>query len=118
MQGAEIDLIKARLDLESWKQCQLENLYRDGFATWLEMRRQQLTVDSIAARLESAAEFQDFLAAVASQHNSLEDPTGLTYHPRETKPVKIFLPGSVRIVGWIEGQSLVESAEDHSEDEP
>ena len=66
LQAAEIDLIEAEWELENWRHVQLEKLYRRGFASWLELRRHQLIVDSLTASLHSAREFQQFLAEVAT----------------------------------------------------
>lgn len=117
VQTAEIDLIRSQLDLAAWKQAQLEALHREGFASWLETRKQQLTVDTIATRLESAIEFQRFLSDVANHYKSQNYANDSLYQPRKSQPVKIFLPGSLRIIGWIEGQTLVESTQKSANNE-
>ncbi len=111
LQSAEIDLIKAQLQLQQWKRNQLDELYNKGFASWLEVRRHQLAVDSIAVRLESALEFQSFLSDVQIEQQSAIDSHAPVFCERHASPVKVFLPGSIRMIGWIEGQTSIKSTD-------
>ncbi len=117
-QATEINLLQARLDLETWKHLQIDELYRDGHASWLQVRRQQLTVDSIAVQLEAARRFQIFLSEVEAREEMLESSKSVAYRPRESKPIKVLLPGSVRIIGWVEGQMLTKSSEGLTNETP
>ncbi len=111
LQSAENDLIQAQLRLEQWKHDQLDELYNKGFASWLEVRRHQLVVDSIAVRLKSAVEFQSFLSDVQVEQQSAIDSHTPVFSKRHGSPVKVFLPGSIRVIGWIEGQSSIKSTD-------
>jgi hypothetical protein len=109
LQSAEIDLIQAQLEIENWKHVQLEDLHSQGFASWLEVRKHQLAVDSIASRLKTSREFQAFLSDVKAEKQSAGDLQSSLFVERDSKPIKVYLPGSIRLSGWIEGKTLAES---------
>ena len=105
VQSSEIGLIEARLDLERWKLAQLDELHSQGHASWLELRRHQLRIDTIAARLKPARNFQLFLSEVKTKKRSLCDGQPAVYRERRSSPIKIFLHGSIRLIRWIESES-------------
>ena len=109
LQSAEIELIEAELKLENWKHIQLEDLRSQGFASWMEVRKHQLAVDSIASRLRNSREFEAFLSEVQEEKRSAVGVQSSPFIERDSKPIKVYLPGSIRLLGWIEGKTLAES---------
>jgi len=105
LHSAEINLVQAQLDLERWKHAQLEELHKNGFASWLELRRHQFKVDSIVARLKSFRDFELFLLETETKKQSVGENRSLVFRKRDSRPIKVFSPGSVRLIGWIEGQT-------------
>ena len=115
LQTAEVDVLKARLELETWNCSQVQDFYNKGFASWLELRRQQLNVAAFRTRLDSATEFQKFLSQVATESAAASDDELIPLRLRTSKPVKVFVPGSIRLIGWIEGQALADFKADNTE---
>lgn len=105
VQSAELRLVEAQLEFERWKHRQIEELHANGFASWLEMRRHQFKVDSIATRLKSAQEFSQFLSAIEQRLKKTELNSRLAFQQRFSKPVKIYAQNSIRLVGWLESRS-------------
>jgi len=61
---AVADVTSARLGLEGWKLIRLQRLYDRGFATWLEVARQQLLVDTLTEQRQASRELAAFLRAL------------------------------------------------------
>lgn len=101
LQAAEIKLLQAQLDLESWKLVQVKDVYSKGYASWLKLQNQQLEVEAARVRVDSANEFQEFLGDIAIARAARQDNL-VALRDRTSKPVKVFIPGSVRLIGWIE----------------
>ncbi|MDG2012558.1 MAG: hypothetical protein P8J33_03580, partial [Pirellulaceae bacterium] len=93
----------ARLDLQRHFLKQLQDLQANGHAAWLEVRRQQLVVDQIAAQISALDQYKIFILDVAktvtkevlSSKRTLADPA----------PLMIYSNDSIRLIGWVEPDS-------------
>ncbi len=96
--SALLELVDARLAQEAFNLEQVSSLRERGFASWLELSRQQVVVDGLKEQRAALAEFQQFTQHALARTNDLEGhsvPAAETVH-------KLYLPGSIRLVGWIE----------------
>ena len=106
---ANAGVLNARLKLEEWKLARLHLLRERGCATWLEVAKQQLLVDTMSKQRDALQEFAGFTRALEQRAilaaETLEQDTCV--RPGRTgSPLKLSLPGSVRLVGWIDRQGL------------
>jgi len=102
---AVIGLVQAQCKLELWNLERLKSLRERGFASWLELARQQLVVDLLTEQRRGHEKFaktlqhfhQRALVASKAAHNDK--------HTRRNglmSPVIVSIPGSVRMIGWLE----------------
>ncbi len=89
----------ARLELESHYLDQLRLLRKNGHASFLELARQQVVVDGLRKQLDSLLNFTQFIAAIEEQNDRVA--VGVSSENQRT-PIKVYLPGSIRLAGWIE----------------
>jgi hypothetical protein len=98
-----MQLAEARLDLEQFYLDQINSLREKGYASWLEQARQQVAVDSLAGQIDSLRAFDSFVAQLATQVDRTAANLNSDARSEQFRaPVKIYLPGSLRLVGWIE----------------
>lgn len=109
LQSAEVNFIETQLELERWKHSQIEELHANGFASWLELRRHQFNIDSMMTRLKTARDIQDFLNETIRQKQKVSENRQIVFRDRQSSPIRVFSPDSIRLIGWIEGQLPVES---------
>ncbi len=97
---------EARLGLEQWYLKQLTILRSNGHAAWLEVARQQTVVASLQAQHDAQHKFAKSVESVCRRTKQMRisqgssDSPGTGQHP----VIKLSLPGSVRLIGWIELQ--------------
>ena len=95
---AMLELADAGLELERFTLRQLHVLHERGHASWLELHRQQVLADCLGRQRNALAEFQLFASQLAGWLGDLR--------PRKISPdrqvIKVYLPGSRRLVGWVE----------------
>lgn len=106
VQQAEIDWLGAQLNLQRWKQDQLALLHAEGHATWMEFRRQQFKADMLETQLQSAEKHLEFIQHLNLAASSQPTDSSIRFRERSSRPIKVFLPGSIRLVGWIENPNL------------
>ncbi len=94
-------VLAAKLELEQFNLRQRADLLKRGHASWLEVARQQVLVDSLASQLHSLERFsqslQDWSEQLIPPADSAADSnrgTGIV--------VAVYRPGSIRLLGWLE----------------
>jgi hypothetical protein len=94
---AAIAVVSARLALQRFHLARIQDLYKDGHATWIELARQEALVESLCRQSQSLASFGEFLEVLADEIRVRE-----LRPPLSRNPVKLYLPGSQRLIGWID----------------
>ncbi len=94
--------VTARLASEQQYLDRLRSLHERGFASWLELARQQAHVDSLSAQLSSFRKYNDWVEYLCGHADRLNDVTPMAGNGgSELKPILLRLPGSMRLLGWI-----------------
>ena len=91
----------AKLALEQYYLEQVRALRANGHASWVEVARQEQVINSLQAQLNSLNEFSLFVARVEKLTKQNANKVSLV-SDRQRNPIKIYLPGSQRMLGWIE----------------
>ncbi len=102
------DLMAARLQLERFHLMQLQQLNHRGQATWIELARQEAQVGRLVVQREALARFCELVERVAGERERLG-----TIDSELATPLKLTLPGSIRLVGWIEPEDSPRIADHH-----
>ena len=102
--AAQSALFDSEFDKEAWRYEKLLQLKKDGYASWQEVQRQKFNVDSISLKKEYFQEYAEFLQAVSRKIES--DSNAASYAENGARTVRVFLPGSNRMIGWIQGAEL------------
>lgn len=98
-------VLDARLSLEKWTLDQFILLRREGNATWLEAAHQQSVVDTLQSErtaTQQLVRFLDSLRDRVKQSCSGKSELRLADAPDDLPAIKLTLPGSERLVGWLE----------------
>jgi hypothetical protein len=107
---ALLDVCSARMAREQWKLEKLELLRNRGHASWREVARQQVVVETVEAQRHAADQFAAYLAAlrrrVERNGDQQEDHQPSTRAADFTPPIKLSQPGSVRLVAWFEADRM------------
>lgn len=101
---AQLQLIERQADKAKWRYQKLSQLRNDGFASWQEVQRQKFNTDTLALKAKYYCEFMLFLKDVSREIES-RLPSD-SYVESGSPPVKVFLPGSSRMIGWIQGAEI------------
>lgn len=98
------NVLEARLGLEQWYLKQLTTLQSNGHASWLEVARQQTAVASLRAQQDAHREFAKAVESVCRRTRQMPISQSLSDSAATVQPpvIKISLPGSVRLIGWLE----------------
>jgi hypothetical protein len=99
----------AQRRLEQWNLDQLQSLRDRGFASWLEVARQQLLVDTLHEHRQASRQFAMFLQQLGERARAAEETIGDEREdtPRASlPPITVSLPGSVRLVSWLEPEHV------------
>ena len=101
-----IAFAEAELDLESYYLNQIKRLRQNGHASWLELAQQQAVVQSLTAQRSEIKQYLEFLEGVATQVNIVSNSVN---EAPNSDAWTIHVPGSKRILGWIESdqQSVI-----------
>ena len=97
---AQYDVARCEKELSEFRFEAIENLYLGGNASWLEMRKSKLALQEKVVLQKFLRQFEEFVDQIAEQ---------VAIQGSEEKhfsAIKVFLPGSNRVVGWIEGVRL------------
>ncbi len=104
--SAALEALAARLDLAEWRLQQLQSLKRDGHATWLEVTCAEVYVKQLRAERRAAHEFAEFVADLREAvWQCAESDHAIAPSDGETV-VMFHLPGSVRLVSWLDISQL------------
>jgi hypothetical protein len=101
---AALDVVGAKLELQRWRLDQLEALLERGHATWLEVARQKLVVDTLVKQQAAMTEFTSFNYALLQRLQATAPVAcddAATSRDSSAAPIKLWVRGSVRLAGWI-----------------
>ena len=99
--AAKVDA--AHLDLAEWRFEQLDDLRSRGFASWLEMAQQRVWVETMRARVAATDQYRVYLQGMAER---VAKEVTRTDALSDRESVRLFVPGSPRLVGWLESHHL------------
>ena len=94
---AQVEVARCENDLLQHRLDGVQDLYKQGSASWIELERVRLAKQAAEFQEKSLVNFDDFVQQVAKlsgQHSSDND---------HMNAMRFFLPGSNRMVGWLEG---------------
>lgn len=97
------DVATARLELERFHLELLEKLHDDGNASWNELARQEVLVETLISQHQALAGFMHLVDDVVSEVKVRDIELAPTRHP-----VKLYPSGSRRLIGWIEADRVDE----------
>ncbi len=95
----------AKLELEQFNLRNRAELLKRGQASWLEVARQQVLVDSLASQLHSLERFSQSLQDWSGQLNPPADSvvdSAADSNRDAGIVVTVYRPGSLRLLGWLE----------------
>ncbi len=100
---ARAEVIASQLELEEWKLQQLITLRRRGHASWLEVARQETSVEILRAEQTAELEFAVAVQSLVERARQARSASGVDSPLAEDRPpvIKLSLPGSVRLVAWL-----------------
>lgn len=108
-QEAALHVLDARLALARWNLEQLVLLRKEGHASWLEVARKQAAIDTLAAQRIAKRKTAKLVRALGERAGQLRNSTGTGTSAgtsRELPVIKLFLPGSLRLVGWLGAEQV------------
>ncbi len=97
------ELATTRLEVEDHYLQQLRSLRANGHASWLEVARQEVVVNSIRAQRDHLHRYQHFIEDLAAQLNQIPASHLSAAH---ATPWKLHFAGSIRLAGWLDSDSL------------
>ena len=97
---AQVQVASCQKQLKAFRFEAIQQLYRDGNASWLESQKSKLAHQQEIVRHSYIEEFHLFVDQVAKEIK------GLGSNEHRFSAIKVFLPGSNRMVGWVDGLQL------------
>ena len=110
--NSQLKTLDCDLKEQRWHHENLANLKANGFASWQEVQRLLFIVDSIEIKKHNLAKYVYFLSSLRNEIEANHDSN--SFNETDSKAVRVFLPGSSRMIGWFSG---TDSGDQNSKDE-